>query len=307
MEWLLETKNLTKQYGTFCALSHVDVHVKRGAIYALIGRNGAGKTTLLKLVGGLSRPSEGQVYLFGKTGRELDGIRGRIGSLIESPGLYPNLSARENLTMKAILLGMNERAYVDQLLRTVGLEDVGSKKVKKFSMGMKQRLGIAMALVGEPDLLVLDEPINGLDPKGMAEIRDLILQLRDQREMTVVISSHILGELSKISTHYGILDHGELVQETSAEELEKRCSHRIEIVLDEPKLAVPVLDEMGIRKYQVVDDSHLYVFERQDESMEIGRQLLHHNVPMREIFVTKGDLEEYFLHVTGGERHVERN
>ncbi len=186
----------------------------------------------------------------------------------------------------------------------VGLSDVGKKKTKKFSLGMKQRLGIAMALIGEPDLLVLDEPINGLDPQGIAEVRDIILRLNRERNMTILISSHILEELSKISTDYGIIHHGCLLQELTREELMEKCSDRIEITLNQAKAAVPVLDGLGIKNYRVVDRDHIHIFERLDESGQINMELTKAGITVTEIAKTSEELESYFLNLTGGARHA---
>ena len=251
-EYLLSTNGLTKQFGKHKAVNHVNLHVKKGAIYGFIGRNGAGKTTFLKMISGLSKPTYGEIEMFGYKNEELKNVRSRISCLIEAPGLYGNMSAYENLAVKCRLFGMNDRKYVESILDTVGLSETGKKKVKHFSLGMKQRLGIGLALVGEPDLLVLDEPINGLDPQGIAEIRDMILKLREEQNMTIIISSHILEELSKISTHYGIIHGGNLIQELTREELMLRCSERMEIILENPNQAIPVLDRMGFTNYQVV-------------------------------------------------------
>lgn len=250
---LLSTTNLTKKFGHQRAVDHVNMHIKKGAIYGFIGRNGAGKTTCLKMISGLSRPTEGEIELFGCKGRELDNVRSRVGCLIEAPGLYGNLSAYENLNIKCKLFGIHKDGYIENILKTVGLSDVGKKKTKHFSLGMRQRLGIGLALVGEPDLLVLDEPINGLDPQGIAEVRNTIQQLREERNMTILISSHILEELSKIATDYGIIHNGTLLQELTQEELMLKCRERLEITLPYPKQAIPILDELGFTNYQVVE------------------------------------------------------
>ena len=265
-ELLLSTSALTKQFGRHKAVDQVSMHIKRGAIYGFIGRNGAGKTTTLRMIGGLASPTAGEIEMFGCRGRELKQIRSRVGCLIEGPGLYGNMTARDNMKMKCLLLGVQKKGYIEELLEVVGLKDVGKKHVKRYSLGMKQRLGIAMALIGEPDLLVLDEPINGLDPQGIAEVRETILRLNKERNMTILISSHILEELSKIATDYGIIHQGTLLQEITDEELRERCSERLEITLSSPELAIPVLDRLGIRRYQVMDKEHIYVFERLDES-----------------------------------------
>ena len=256
------------------------------------------------MVCGLAAPTEGEIEIFGARGRELQEIRSRIGCLIEGPGLYGNMTAKENMEIKCRFCGIKRPGYIEELLDMVGLSDVGKKKTKKFSLGMKQRLGIAMALIGEPDLLVLDEPINGLDPQGIAEVRDIILSLNRERNMTILISSHILEELSKISTDYGIIHHGCLLQELTREELMEKCSDRIEITLNQAKAAVPVLDGLGIKNYRVVDRDHIHIFERLDESGQINMELTKAGITVTEIAKTSEELESYFLNLTGGARHA---
>ena len=303
-EILLQTSGLTKKYGHHKAVDHVNIHIKKGAIYGFIGRNGAGKTTCLRMISGLAKPTEGEITLFGYQGKELKEVRSRIGCLIEAPGLYGNMTAYENMKIKCRLFGISKPGYIEEILETVGLKDVGKKKTKHFSLGMKQRLGIGLALVGEPDLLVLDEPINGLDPQGIAEVRDTIQSLCDQRNMTVLISSHILEELSKIATDYGIIHNGVLLQELTRDELMKRCSERIEITLECPEAAIPVLDRMGFTSYQVTDKHHIHVFERLNESDVLNMALARAGVPVRGIAVTSEELENYFLNLTGGASHA---
>ena len=298
---LLRTQSLTKRYGHQRAVDQVSLHIKRGAVYGFIGRNGAGKTTFLKMVSDLARPTSGEIEMFGKKGKDLGELRSRVGCLIEAPGLYGNMSAAANLKIKCKLFGIYKKGYVEELLRTVGLKDCGKKAVKRFSLGMKQRLGIALALVGEPDLLVLDEPINGLDPQGIAEVRDTIHKLNEERDMTIIISSHILEELSKIATDYGIIHQGSLLQELTREELMKRCSERMEITLDEPKQAVPVLDALGFKDYQIADKEHIQIFERLDESARVNMELAKAGVPVKGITINSEELETYFLNLTGGE------
>lgn len=297
-ELLLSTSALTKQFGRHKAVDQVSMHIKRGAIYGFIGRNGAGKTTTLRMIGGLASPTAGEIEMFGCRGRELKQIRSRVGCLIEGPGLYGNMTARDNMKMKCLLLGVQKKGYIEELLEVVGLKDVGKKHVKRYSLGMKQRLGIAMALIGEPDLLVLDEPINGLDPQGIAEVRETILRLNKERNMTILISSHILEELSKIATDYGIIHQGTLLQEITDEELRERCSERLEITLSSPELAIPVLDRLGIRRYQVMDKEHIYVFERLDESARLNMEFAKAGIPVKGLAVTNEELETYFLNLT---------
>ena len=303
-EYLLNTKGLTKQYGHHKAVNQVDMHIRKGAIYGFIGRNGAGKTTCLKMISGLATPTSGEVFMFGYSGKELANVRSRIGALIETPGLYAGMTAYDNLMIKCKLVGIQKKEYVKEILHMIGLSDVGRKKVKHFSLGMKQRLGIGLALIGEPDLLVLDEPINGLDPQGIAEIRDIIQKLNTERNMTILISSHILEELSKIATDYGIIHEGMLLQELTCEELMKRCSERIEIVLPNPEQALPVLDRMNFTNYQVIDKNHIYIYERLNESAMVNRELIKADVMLNSISITSEELEHYFLNLTGGTTHA---
>lgn len=303
-ELLLSTRGLTKKYGHHKAVDQVDIHIKKGAIYGFIGRNGAGKTTCLKMISGLAKPTSGEIEMFGYKGRELNQIRSRVGCLIEAPGLYGNMDAYSNLKIKCELFGIKKQGYIEDILKTVGLENVGKKKTKHFSLGMKQRLGIGLALVGEPDLLVLDEPINGLDPQGIAEVRDTIQKLRDKRNMTILISSHILEELSKIATDYGIIHNGSLLQELTREELMKRCSERIEIELAHPEQALPVLDRMGFTNYQVTDKNHIHIYERLNESANINMELAKEGIPVNGISISNEELETYFLNLTGGAQNA---
>ena len=303
-KYLLSTQGLTKQYGRQKAVDHIDIHIKKGAIYGFIGRNGAGKTTTLKMISGLARPTDGEIIMFGYRGGGLKNIRSRVSCLIEAPGVYGNLSAYDNLKIKCKLFGIQEKSYIPEILEMVGLNHVGKKKVKHYSLGMKQRLGIGITLVGDQDLLLLDEPINGLDPQGIVEVRDTVLRLNEERNMTILVSSHILEELSKIATHYGIIHNGSLLQEMTKEELMKRCSERIEICLDEPKRAVPVLDEMGFTNYQIVDKERIHIFERLEESAGLNMELAKAGILVREIRITSEELEDYFLNLTGGASHV---
>lgn len=303
-ELLLQTRNLTKQYGRHKAVDGVNMHIKKGAIYGFIGRNGAGKTTCLKMISGLSTPSYGEIEMFGYKGKDLQKVRSRVGCLIEAPGLYGNMSAYDNLNIKCKLTGIKKKGYIEELLKTVGLDTVGEKKTKHYSLGMKQRLGIALALVGEPDLLILDEPINGLDPQGIVEVRETIQKLAKERGMTICISSHILEELSKIATDYGIIHNGCLVQELTREELMKKCSERIELTLDNPKQAIPVLDDMGFSSYQVIDKEYIHIFERLGESASLNMELAKAGIPVKGISITSEELENYFLRLTGGDNRA---
>lgn len=304
MEYLLTTNALTKQYGRHKAVNAVNIHIRQGDIYGLIGRNGAGKTTILKMISGLATPTKGDFSLFGKTGRDAYEYMSRIGTLIEAPGIYPNMSAKENLKLKCLAMGVRKKAIIKDLLEIVGLENTGKKKVKNFSLGMKQRLGIALALVGDPDLVILDEPINGLDPQGIAEIRETLFRLNKEKNITFIISSHILEELSKVATHYGIIHDGVLLREMTREELLVECSERIELKTDDTQKACTVLENMGIEQYKVIDASTIQIFERLNDSGGITMALAEKGVKIIGITVKNEALENYYLNLTGGTTNV---
>lgn len=304
MEYLLSTNNLTKQYGRHKAVNAVNIHVRQGDIYGLIGRNGAGKTTLLKIISGLAAPTGGDFSLFEQSGKAAASYMSRIGTLIEAPGVYPNMSAAENLKLKCLAMGVRKRETIRELLTIVGLSDAKNKKVKNFSLGMKQRLGIALALVGNPDLVILDEPINGLDPQGIAEVRETLFKLNKECGITFIISSHILEELSKIATNYGIIHDGVLLQELAREELLARCGERIELKTDDTRMACTVLEYMGITKYKVVDTGTIQIFERLNDGGDITMSLAKSGVKTVGITVKNEALEDYYLNLTGGAANV---
>lgn len=304
MDYLLRTNCLTKQFKGYKAVNNVSMNIRQGEIYGFIGRNGAGKTTFMKMISGLTFPTSGEISLFGYNGNEMKKMFSRIGTLIENPGLYPTLSAYDNLKLKCLCVGINKPDYISNLLKTVGLSDAGKKIVRNFSLGMKQRLGIAMALIGEPDLLVLDEPINGLDPQGIAEVRDTILKLNKDRNITIMISSHILEELSKIATNYGIIHKGILIEQMTREELLGRCCERIELKLEKPELACAVLDKMGFADYKIVEKHTIHIFERLNETGDITMELAEQGIKIQSIAVASEDIEEFFLNLTGGNKDV---
>ena len=304
MEYLLTTNHLTKTYGRHKAVDRVSLHIRQGDIYGLIGRNGAGKTTLLRLLSGLAAPTAGDFTLFGASGRRARTYLSRVGTLIEAPGLYPNLSAAENLKLKCLALGVRQKGVVPHLLAAVGLEGAGRKRVRNFSLGMKQRLGIALALVGDPDLLILDEPINGLDPQGIAEVRETLSTLNRERNITLLLSSHILEELSKVATHYGILHDGVLLQELTRQELLEQCGERIELKTTDTRRACTVLEGMGITRYQVVDRDTICIYERLHDGGAITMALAQAGVQTTGITVRSEALEDYYLNLTGGGRHA---
>lgn len=304
MNYVLSTSNLTKQYKYQKAVNNVSLHIAKGQIYGFIGRNGAGKTTFLKMISGMAEPTGGDFSLFGQSGHDRKKMYARIGTLIEQPGLYPGMTAYDNLKLKCICVGIKKDGYIESLLDTVGLSGVGKKKIKAFSLGMKQRLGIAMALIGEPDLLLLDEPVNGLDPQGMVEVRDIILKLQREKGMTIMVSSHILEELSKIATNYGIIHQGELIKELSSEELAQACGEYIEIKLDNPNAAMPILDSLGITQYKAVDSGTIQVSEMLEQSGRINTEFVKNNIVVDSISVTRQSIEDYFLKLTGGTHNV---
>ena len=297
METVLRTVGLTKRFGRASAVDHVSMTVNKGDIYGFIGKNGAGKTTFMRVVLGLSAPTEGTVELFGGLSPEEAGKK--IGALIEAPGIFPNCTAKENMKRFAILKDEDE-SQIDGLLDFVGLGDVGNKKAGKFSLGMKQRLGIAIAMLGAPELLILDEPVNGLDPTGMKEIRDLILRLNREKGITVLISSHLLDELSKIVTRYGIINNGVLVDEIDASEMKAKTGHRLIIVVDDVEKAVSLLekevgkDSIGINGHAIGLSSGL------DRTAELNALLVKNGVAVSSLSVKTDGLEKYFIEKVGG-------
>ena len=304
MEYLLSTDCLTKKFKNQTAVDKVSLHIRKGEIYGLIGKNGAGKTTFLKMISGLSKPDSGDISFFGYHGAEFGKVISRIGVLIEAPGLYADMSAYDNLKLKCICAGIYRPGYIENILKIVGLEDTGKKKAGHFSLGMKQRLGIGMALVGEPDLLVLDEPINGLDPEGIAEVRETLLRLNRENGLTIIISSHILEELYKIATNYAIIDKGHLIKELSREELSTACREHIEIKMKHPEAALPILDTLGFKDYRMTDENTVHIFERLDESGKITMELSRKNIYIESISVINESIEDYFLGLTGGDCHA---
>ena len=296
-EYLLSTSGLTKQFGHHKAVNNVDLHVKKGAIYGFIGRNGAGKTTFLKMISGLSKPTDGEIQMFGYRNEELKNVRSRISCLIEAPGIYGNMSAYHNLAIKCRLFGINDSKYIENILKIVGLSEVGKKKTKHFSLGMKQRLGIGLALVGEPDLLVLDEPINGLDADGMRIMREILVDLTQNHGCTVLISSHILGELEKIATHYGIIRGGRMIKEMTAEELDAGCRTYVALKAGNMERTRNLLD----RRYSCTEEDEngcLRVYDAEDPE-EIVVYLYKNGILVSEIKTEKIGLEEYYIDLMG--------
>lgn len=303
-EYLIQTHQLCKKYKDRYAVDHIDLHVKEKEIYGFIGRNGAGKSTTMKMICGLVHPSEGEIQLFGKS--RMDAIsRKRIGALIENAGVYPNMNARDNVMMKAKLIGILEESIVDEVLEVVHLKDTGKKKVKDFSMGMKQRLGIAMALLGNPDVLLLDEPTNGLDPEGTKEIRETLLRLHEEKGMTMIISSHNLGELDKLATCYGIIKDGRLIQEITRLELKKRCQDYVHIQVDDPAKASVVIERYFLNaNYRVVDAHSIHIYDTIDTGL-LTNTLVQAGIQVSSCYIHKQDLENYFVELMEGDGKYE--
>ena len=294
MRYILTTDNLTKKYGDKVAAGNINIHIPEGEIYGLIGRNGAGKTTIMRMLSGLSSPTEGS---FKYNGNSDNGI----GVLIESPGIYPNRSAFDNIKIKCIAMGCYEKEYVNELLDIVGLSYTGKKPAGSFSLGMRQRLGIALALTGNPKFIVLDEPINGLDPQGIAEVRETLEKLRDEKKITIMISSHILDELGKLADSYGIINNGELIDEFTNEELEQRCGRYVTVHTNDNAKAVEMIKSMGISDVDIKGDT-IRINECLDQTAEINKMLVNGGFEVNEIHKTNISLEDYYLSLTGGKR-----
>lgn len=261
MDYCLTTNALSKQYGRFRALNGVSMHVPKGSIYGFVGRNGAGKTTLIRLICGLQQPDSGSYSLYGipHASKEIRSARKRIGAVVETPSIYMDMSAQDNLKQQYRILGLPSFDGIPELLRLVGLENTERKKAGHFSLGMRQRLGIAVALAGDPDFLVLDEPANGLDPQGIIEMRELILRLNRERQITLLISSHILDELARLATCYGFIDGGRIIKEISAEELEAACRKCTRIKVSDVRSLVRVLDASDI-DYTIISDTEADIY-----------------------------------------------
>ncbi|OTN95588.1 bacitracin transport ATP-binding protein BcrA [Enterococcus faecium] len=300
-ETVLKATGITKKYGAAKALDKVSIEIKRGMIYGLIGENGAGKSTFMRTIMGLISIDEGSIELFGTT--DLQAARRRMGQSIETPALNPELTARDNLRIQAANGGVSDRE-IEDLLKMMRLENTGKKKAKNFSLGMRQRLAIANALITNPEFLILDEPTNGMDPAGMAEMREIIQRLVKERGITVLLSSHLLDELSQIATHYGILHEGHLIKELSKEELAQESRQFIKIDTSATEQAVTVLDSLGYRDYFVQSSRVIQLFEGIDQVAAINQALVEAKVPVDGIHLVGQKLEDYFLQLTGGNPHV---
>ena len=302
MEAVLQTYGLCKRYRRFTALEHVNMTVPKGAIYGLVGKNGAGKTTLIRVICGLQEPTAGDYSLYGARlgDKALHRARRRMGAVVETPSLYPDMTAEQNLKLQYRVLGLPEDKGIEELLELVGLSNTGKKKAGHFSLGMKQRLGIAIALCGDPDFLVLDEPTNGLDPQGIVEMRELILKLTRERQITVLISSHILDELSKLATHYGFLDGGRLVRQVTAQEVEAACRKCGRATVSDAPALCFVLDQLGL-PYEVAGDSQVDIYQQVNVT-QLVEALQKEGCQLLSLKERDESLESYFINLVGGER-----
>lgn len=300
MDYILKTNNLKKYYRNFKALDGLKMNVPKGSIYGFIGRNGAGKTTLIRLVCGIQYPTDGELSLYGVnyTDKKISQSRRRIGSVIETPALYTDMTAAENLKQQYRVLGIPDFEQIPQLLKLVGLENTENKKARQFSLGMRQRLGIALALCGDPDFLVLDEPINGLDPEGIIEIRELIMKLNREKKITVLISSHYLDELSKLATHYGFISNGKMVREMSAEELESACRKCLHVTVTDTSALARVLDSMNI-SYQINDETHADIYAKPTIT-QLALALNKENCEIISAEEHDESLESFYISLIGG-------
>lgn len=303
MDYVLETNALCKKYKSFKALSNFSMHIPKGSIYGLVGKNGAGKTTLIRVICGLQNPTSGEYILYGKKNTDKDIIkaRRRIGAVVETPSIYLNMTARQNIEEQYRILGVPAFDAIDDLLRLVGLENTGKKKVKNFSLGMRQRLGIAIALAGDPDFLVLDEPVNGLDPQGIIEIRELILKLNREYNITVLISSHILDELSKLATHYGFVDSGRIVKEISAKELEQSCRKAVRVEVTDVKILALILDELKM-EYNIISQTKADIYSKVNVS-QLVLKLSENNCSVISMQERDESLESYYMNILGGNQN----
>ena len=299
----IQTIGLCKRYGNKNAVNNLSIQVPKGSVYGFIGRNGAGKSTTQRMICGLASPSAGEIKLFERPVTD-PAVRRKIGTLIEQPGIYPGMSALENVILQGYSIGLeNPKKSALEALDAVGLSKAVKKKAKHLSLGMKQRLGLAIAMLGNPELLILDEPINGLDPEGIVQLREVIVNLHRDRGVTIFISSHILGELSKIATHYGIIKDGELIEQTSAEELANKRKDYLTVKVEDAQKAAQLLSaELHIPAMEVVSSREIHLPGFKDTAA-VNRILYSNNYNVEEVFLHQQDLEEYFIELMGGTDH----
>lgn len=299
MEYVIETKNLTKKYGNSTVVDNINLHVPKGKIYGLLGRNGAGKTTTMKMMLKLIKVTNGNINLFGEDFRN-NNLYKKIGSIIETPGFYQNLTARDNLNILAKLHGNISKKEIQEALEIVGLHTEEKKTFSNFSLGMKQRLGIAAAIMHNPELLILDEPINGLDPIGISEIRSFLLRLSRKKGVTIFISSHVLSEIEQIADVIGVMNNGKLVEEVNILELQDKLKHYIEITVSDTKSAEKILkDNFSIKDYSIIDNN-IYIYDSNKSISDINKSLVQNDISITKLNPCKETLEAYFENLIGG-------
>jgi ABC-2 type transport system ATP-binding protein len=303
-EAIFTASALTKKYGSLLALSKVDMQIRKGDIYGFIGENGAGKTTLIRILAGGTFPSSGSISLFGETDpKKLPALRRRMSGIIENPAVYPDLTAIENLEIVRLQCGIPGKACIQKTLETVGLVDTKNKKAKNFSLGMKQRLGLGMALIGQPEFLVLDEPTNGLDPSGIVAFRDLIKDLNVKHGITFLISSHILGELYQLATCYGFIHAGQLIEQISLQSLDEKCQQHIFLRVDDAPKAVTILEqELNTKRFEVLPGNTIRLYDYLDDSGKVTSTLYGAGIGIAEISIRGDGLEQYYMNLIGGRR-----
>lgn len=306
MENIISVRNLNKRYGKKTVLDNLNMNLKKGDIYGLVGKNGAGKTTLIRMILSLANIDSGEIELFGKIDEKEKLLEHKkIGNIIETPAFYSFFTAKQNLEYYRIQRGIAGGKSIDEVLEMVGLDDVGNKKFKKFSLGMKQRLGLALALLGEPELLILDEPTNGMDPMGIREVREVLIRLNKLSGVTILVSSHILGELSQLANCYGFLKDGKIVEEISEEELNEKCRHHLLIKVDDCKKASVILEQvLSNNSYEVLPDGFIKVYRELDKPQIINRALVEGGVDVYSLERVGVNLEDYFINLIGGENNA---
>lgn len=306
MNYAVRTINLTKDYKNHRAVDDLSLNIKKGEIYGFLGQNGAGKTTTLRMIMGLIKKSSGEVELFGDRVNTRN-VYKKIGSVIEYPGFYPNLTGEENLEIHRRMMGIENREYIDEALEAVSLvkSEIHGKKVKNYSLGMKQRLGLARAILHKPELLILDEPTNGLDPLGIKEIRETLISLKENKGITILVSSHMLSEIEHMATEIGIIHNGRLLEEIDYKELQRRNRKYLKVkVTDDKKASYLMESELNIHDYDVSDKNTLRIYEGLDRSADIARTLITNDVDLIEMHVSVDNLEDYFVRLTGGAANV---
>jgi len=297
---ILETKQLSKKYNDYTALHPTNIRLEKGCIYGLVGINGAGKSTLMRLIAGQCRPTSGEIKLFNQAGADLEGVRRRTGVLVEQPAFYPELSGRNNLEYYRIQMGIAEKNSVNQVLKQLALMKIAHKKFKHYSLGNKQRLGLALALLRNPDLLILDEPINGLDPLGNIEMRKLLLELNQKRQITIMISSHILAELETLITRVGVIHKGQLIKELEMSELQEKCQTYIELKVDNSQKAAAILDcKLELTAYKVWPEHIIHIYENSGAIANLSKTLNQHDIAIKSIRSLELSLEDYFIQLIG--------